>query len=149
MTRIYAIHTGSYSDQRWGPVFSTAAKALKYKAAFKDPDAEVEVYVIDNEQDTGLVYPEWLIVFNTGGDVISSTQEEDPAPYEPLLHKNSTRVIVPPRDNHWYFLDAPGIRETAALVVRFIHAPDLKHAVKIAADKRREFLAAPSRGSTV
>ena len=139
MTRVYAIHTGAYSDQVWGPVFGTVKKAQEYQAALKDPESDIEVHVLDDETDTGKVYPVWIIVFNAEGDVISSYQDEDASPYEPLLHH--PEVLVPPKNNHWYFLNEPGVRAAAVLVVQNVRACDLKHAVKIAADNRRQFLA--------
>jgi len=140
MTRIYAIRTGQYSDTSWGPVFSTPEKALAYQRKLGTDRyselCEIEVHVLDDEKDVGLVYPNWLIVFDQNGDVISHTQERTAALFEPLLAH--PYVQIPPANSAWYFLQH--CRVKAALVVRDIGAPDLEHAVKIASDKRAEWL---------
>lgn len=142
MTRVYAIRTGSYSDTDWGPVFSTIEKALAHKMSYRGSECEVEVHVLDDENDTGPVFVSWLIVFDSGGNVIHHTQEDKAEPYEPLIHDEEIAVFPPMPGNHWYYLDAKGVRARAALIVRSIRALDLAHAVKIANDKRAEYLAA-------
>ena len=141
MVRVYAIHTGSYSDQSWGPVFSSAEKALAYKRNYgpSSDDIDIDIYVLDDENDTGPVYPQWLVVFDADANIIHHQADGGPGLFEPLLVR--TEVQIPPKGNHWWFLDGPGVRDKAALVVRSIHAPDLEHAIKIAADARTVFLA--------
>ena len=66
MTRIYAIRTGQYSDTSWGPVFSTPEKALAYQRKLGTDRyselCEIEVHVLDDEKDVGLVYENLLDV---------------------------------------------------------------------------------------
>ena len=140
MVRVYAIHTGEYSDQSWGPVFSSAEKALAYKTKYgpSSDDIDIDVYVLDDENDTGPVYPQWIVVFDADANIIHHATEGEPELFEPLLVR--TEVVIPPKQNRWWFLDGPGVRDKAALVVRTIHAPDLEHAIKIAADARTVFL---------
>lgn len=150
MTRVYAIHTGSYSDQSWGPVFSTIERALAYKAGrpipvYFEDECDIEIYVLDDENDTGPIYPEWIVVFDVNGNVIHHVVDSDPKPFEPLLPR--TEVRIPPKGNHWFFLDGPGIRDKAALVVQLVHAPDLASAVKIAADARTKYLVLHGSGA--
>lgn len=138
--RIYAIHTGSYSDQGWGPVFSTVEKAQAYLATHRLDEPSIEIYVLDDENDTGPVYPVWLVVFDKTGQVIHTMKEDDADLYEPLIHDKSVEVERVPAQNHWWFLDK--VRHlNPEVVVRNVYAPDEQHAIKIAADKRFAFLA--------
>ncbi|MDP3063135.1 MAG: hypothetical protein Q8O40_08000 [Chloroflexota bacterium] len=139
MTRVYAIHTGSYSDQTWGPVFSTVEKALAHKAKSDEREMNIEVHVLDDENDTGPVYPCWRLIFDRGGNVLFS-EHFAPSPYEPALPGEATVERVPP-NCRWYMLDEIKERQLAHLLVSGVYAPDLDHAVKIAADARRQFLA--------
>ena len=142
--RVYAIRTGSYSDTSWGPVFSTVEKAIAYRDKVNGnireryDSAEIEVHVLDDLTDTKN-YPVFLIVFDKSGEVISHTNEGDEL-FEPLLEPSRIEVKVPPPNTHWYYLDGTGIRNQATLVVRYITAPDLKHAVKVASDIRAQWL---------
>jgi len=132
--RVYAIRTGSYSDTSWGPVFSTLERALKYKG--HKSETAIEVHVLDDENDTGPVYPAWVVVFDKEGNVLNVEERMKPAPFEKRLHNPITQRV--PKDCHWYFL-----REytKAFLTVDDIYAPDKAHAIKIAADNRTKYLA--------
>ena len=147
MTRVYVIRAGSYSDAyNKGSVivFSTVEKALAYKAIDQNAsnnasDLKILVSVLDNEEDTGPVYPIWQIGFDVNGNVMFLSASEKEA-YEPLLHRpygcyvNPTWVVR-------HFQEYP----TLHIMVEAVYAPDLIHAVKIAADARRMFLAEPRR----
>ena len=134
MTRVYAIHTGSYSDQSWGPVFSTVEKALAYKEASEATEIDIEIHVLDEEKDS-LCYPVYRMTFDAAGNVVWHEKAEA-EPYEPNLHRPEVARVPP--DAGWYFLKNPRVE---TLLVRNVRAPDLDHAVKIAADARRQFLA--------
>ena len=142
--RVYAIRTGEYSDTSWGPVFSTIEKAIEYRDRYAEDrkyrGCEIEVHSIDEEKDDK-EYPNYLIVFDKDGNVISHTVEGH-AFYDPLLERIS--VQVPPKDNRWYFLDGAGVRDRATLVIRSVCAPNLQRAIKIASDKRAQFLGTPA-----
>ena len=143
MTRVYAIHTGSYSDQSWGPVFSTAEKALAYvKAYFNEDDNIIETHVLDDENDTGPVYPSWNIVFDQDGEMLYLEKFNEDNIFEPLLHKHEC-LIIPQKDCHWWILDRLDSSERirAHLWIRNLYASDKDHAIKIAADARAQFLA--------
>ena len=147
MTRVYAIRTGCYSDTGWGPIFSTPEKALAYRDIYNhrgggnNENCKIEVHVLDDENDSGPVYPHWLVVFDARGNALKAIQEGDPTPSEDVLAAHQIEVQVPPRENQWYFLDSPiGIREKTALVIRNVRAPDLAHAVKIASERRTGYL---------
>ena len=135
--RVYVICEGSYSDQSWGPVFSTVEKALAYKG--ENTDMDIEVHVIDNENDTGPAYPIWRLIFDREGNLLFSEKNE-PEPYEPQLH-SKPEVILVPEKARWYTLDNIKPRTLAHTRVDNIHAPSLDYAVKIAGDARRAFLA--------
>lgn len=137
MTRVYAIHSGAYSDQHWGPVFSTVEKALAYIKKNPGDESQVEPYVLDDENDTGPVYPQWVVVFDKDGNVLNVEERGTASPYEAALYKPHVKKV--PKNSAWYFLKEH--RETATLVVDFIYAPDEAHAVKIAADERFRFRA--------
>ena len=139
MTRLYAIHEGSYSDQSWGPVFSTVERALAYKQAHPKEEIEIEVHVLDNEGDTGPVYPSWWVVFDRDGNPLGAEVESTPAPYESAIHKPEASFI-PQKDCLWYMLNRITDRNKAHILVRLM-AADRDHAVKIAADARAQHIA--------
>ena len=146
MTRVYAIRAGSYSDTSWGPVFSTVEKAVAYVEEYGDTTPSnftngmaIEIHVLDDENDTGPVYPEWIVVFDRAGNVISHRKSDEGEPYEERLQK-AYAVNVPPA-SRWYFLDGGDIRERAHIVVRDVYAPTLEYAIKIASEKRTQFMA--------
>lgn len=143
MTRIYAIHTGSYSDQGWGPVFSTIERAQTYVAQNPEEESRIEVYVLDDENDTGPSYPGWRLIFDRDGNVLFS-EHFTPIPYEPQLY-GKAEVRLVPADARWYMLKEIKPKNRAHIIVSAVYAPDLQHAVKIAADARTIFLAAERR----
>lgn len=136
MTRVYAIHTGSYSDQWWGPVFSTVEKALAYIKDHPGDDSQIDVHVLDDENDTGPVYPQWVVVFDKDGNVLAVENRGTPSCYEPTLHRPETTRVQ--RPSGWYLIrNYPA----ATLTVDSIYAPDEAHAVKVAVDERFRFRA--------
>jgi len=146
MTRVYAIHSGSYSDQGWGPVFSSLEKAQAYISKEKatqerhySEDFEIEVHVLDDEDD-GSIYPQWGVLFDRSGNVLYADTGYGTIPFEAELHHPAIQLV--PTPCHWYILDRlqAGKREDAYLLVD-LFAADRDHAVKIAADARTRFLA--------
>lgn len=133
--RVYVVHTGSYSDHCRSPVFSTVEKALAYKAAY-NVDAEIKVHLLDEENDTGPRYPVWAILFDSQGTVLQHFNL-GPEMYEPRLHDPPGAVKV---DKRWYREGWIGSDRRGDVCVYEVHAPDLEHAVKIAAHVRRVFL---------
>lgn len=142
--RVYAIHTGSYSDQGWGPVFSTVEKALAYMAKYASSEDEmsIEVHVLDDEADTGPNYPVWRLLFDKDGNCLWYEAREA-EPFEPLLHKPEMRPV--PEQCGWFFVREHPEVKGSGLVVEDVYAPDLEHAVKIAADARRVWLSGVGR----
>ena len=113
------------------------------KQGHRDDPCAIEIHVLDDENELGPVYPRWLVVFDIHGNVLKTMTESNPEPWEDSLDDSSIETIIPPSQNHWYFLDKPvGVRQKAALIVRFIGAPDKEHAIKVAADRRTSFLIA-------
>ena len=136
MTRVYAIRTGEYSDTGWGPVFSTLERALAYKKQHGNRrNTDIEVHVLDDENDTGPVYPTWAVVFDRNGMVLKVHERSDPEPFEEPLHKPEVKLV--PKDCRWYFLED---QPTAYLVVDNVMAPDTDHAIKVGSEQRFMFL---------
>ena len=143
MARVYAIHTGSYSDQSWGPVFSTLKKAQQhveehYPVGNRE-EVEIEAHILDDEDD-GQVYPLWRVIFDRANNVLYAKADPNVnVPYEPALNKPEVTLV--PTPCHWYMLDGLPDKAAAHLLVD-LYAPDQAHAIKVAVQARTRFLTA-------
>lgn len=117
----YAVTKGKYSDYHIITITTDKEKAefLAKKFSDKWDEAKVEEY----EENENLFKPLWKVNFDVGGSV---TEVFDVSNSEWHFYNTTNRV--------WYIMESLGTSVT-------VTADDRESAIKIAAEKRAEFLA--------
>ena len=127
MTTVYVVTTGSYSDYKIRGVYSDRRKA---RIVAKAHEGRVEPFDLDGDYEAfrdGLV--SWYVKFEEG--------------YEPRVYRDDTidraRHLEVYEGMDSFFRDGAFVHPTVLRVTVF--ARDEAHALKIAQDKRAEYLA--------
>lgn len=131
MSKVYIVTSGDYSSYRILAVFSTRKMAKAYCDLYNRAGhynkADYEPWDLDGEQElvqSGGLW--WTVAFDGGGDVINSYAS---------VEKKGAEVSM--KDKYYLIGRSP----SNALVVTGIVAPDKESAIKVAAERRAQFLA--------